>query len=180
MPVTRSAKKRRRIAEYSPLAFLDSLRGSSVKIGTIQRRLAWPLRKDDTHKSRSVHNFLTHIARNQSQVYSDSSVSRGGFGHGLLPDSLKILLYPSRNPPFVWTRSHLHACVLTLAPSSNSWAEARIKIARMTLTIKLDRNWSSFQLANNTPPLSVTGSVIAPSARMQGEVLCARMAECVR
>ena len=47
-----------------------------------------------------------------------------------------------------------------------SWAEAPIKIARMTLTIKLDRNWSSFQLANNTPPLSVTGSVIAPSARM--------------
>jgi hypothetical protein len=46
------------------------------------------------------------------------------------------------------------------------WAEARIKIARMTLTIKLDGNWNSFQLANNTPPLSVTGSVIAPSARM--------------
>jgi hypothetical protein len=46
------------------------------------------------------------------------------------------------------------------------WAEAPIKIARMTLTIKLDRNWSSFQLANNTPPLSVTGSVIAPSARI--------------
>jgi hypothetical protein len=37
----------------------------------------------------------------------------------------------------------------------------------MTLTIKLDRNWSSFQLANNTPPLSVTGSVIAPSARIR-------------
>ena len=36
---------------------LDSLRGSSVKIGTIQRRLAWPLRKDDTHKSRSVQIF---------------------------------------------------------------------------------------------------------------------------
>ena len=35
----------------------DSLRGSSVKIGTIQRRLAWPLRKDDTHKSRSVNNL---------------------------------------------------------------------------------------------------------------------------
>ena len=39
-------------------AMLDSLRGSSVKIGTIQRRLAWPLRKDDTHKSRSVNNFF--------------------------------------------------------------------------------------------------------------------------
>ena len=52
------------------------------------------------------------------------------------------------------------------------WAEAPIKIARMTLTIKLDGNWNSFQLANNTPPLSVTGSVIAPSARMvaQGRV----------
>ena len=37
---------------------LDPLRRSSVKIGTIQRRLAWPLRKDDTHKSRSVTNFL--------------------------------------------------------------------------------------------------------------------------
>jgi hypothetical protein len=40
------------------IVMLDSLRGSSVKIGTIQRRLAWPLRKDDTHKSRSVNNFL--------------------------------------------------------------------------------------------------------------------------
>ena len=38
--------------------FLDSLRGSSVKIGTMQRRLAWPLRKDDTHESGSVLNFL--------------------------------------------------------------------------------------------------------------------------
>ena len=39
----------------------DPLRGSSVKIGTIQRRLAWPLRKDDTHKSRSVNNFFQTI-----------------------------------------------------------------------------------------------------------------------
>ena len=41
-----------------PLIIVDSLRGSSVKIGTIQRRLAWPLRKDDTHKSRSVNHFF--------------------------------------------------------------------------------------------------------------------------
>ena len=40
---------------------MDSLRGSSVKIGTIQRRLAWPLRKDDTHKSRSVSNFFAKL-----------------------------------------------------------------------------------------------------------------------
>ena len=32
----------------------------------------------------------------------------------------------------------------------------------MTLTIKLDGNWSSFQLANSAPPLSVTDSAIAP------------------
>ena len=50
------------------------------------------------------------------------------------------------------------------------WAEAPIKIARMTLTIKLDGNWSSFQLANSAPPLCVTDSAIAPSARM----LCIR------
>ena len=40
---------------------MDSLRGSSVKIGTIQRRFAWPLRKDDTHKSRSVNNLFVQI-----------------------------------------------------------------------------------------------------------------------
>ncbi len=55
---------------------------------------------------------------------------------------------------------------VSASPGAGCWAEAPIKIARMTLTIKLDGNWSSFQLANNTPPLSVTGSVIAPSARM--------------
>jgi len=36
---------------------MDSLRGSSVDIGTIQRRLAWPLRKDHAHRSRSVNRF---------------------------------------------------------------------------------------------------------------------------
>ena len=33
---------------------MDSLRWSSIKLGTIQRILAWPLRNDDTHTSRSV------------------------------------------------------------------------------------------------------------------------------
>ena len=50
--------KQERSESQVELADLDSLRGSSVKIGTIQRRLAWPLRKDDTHKSRSVYNFF--------------------------------------------------------------------------------------------------------------------------
>ena len=35
-------------------SLLDTFRGSSAKIGTTQRKLAWPLRRDDTHKSSSV------------------------------------------------------------------------------------------------------------------------------
>ena len=61
--------------------------------------------------------------------------------------------------------------------SFKRWAEAHEKIARMTLTIKLDRNWSSFQLANSAPPLSVTDSAIAPSARMDRFAL--RLLSCI-
>ena len=46
------------------------------------------------------------------------------------------------------------------------WAEAHIQFARMTLTIKLERNWNSFNLASSALPLSVTDSAIAPSARI--------------
>ena len=49
----------------------DSLRGSSDKIGTIQRRLAWPLRKDDTHKSRSVPSFYAWHSQLQVHGLSD-------------------------------------------------------------------------------------------------------------
>ncbi|PWA63038.1 FBD-like protein [Artemisia annua] len=43
----------------SRLTFVPS--GTSDKIGTIQRRLAWPLRKDDTHKSRNGPNFFLRV-----------------------------------------------------------------------------------------------------------------------
>ena len=50
---------------------LDSSRRSSVKIGTILRRSAWPLRKDDTHKSRSVHNSLNgQSMRNEGVIHA--------------------------------------------------------------------------------------------------------------
>ena len=66
--------------------------------------------------------------------------------------------------------AQLHFLVLVSSHTEHlwrhCWAEAPIKIARMTLTIKLDGNWSSFQLANSAPPLSVTDSAIAPSARI--------------
>ena len=51
------------------------------------------------------------------------------------------------------------------------WAKAPINIARMALTIKLDGNWISFQLANSAPPLCATDSAIAPSAKMKRNVI---------
>ena len=53
---------------------MDSLRGSSVKIGTIQRRLAWPLRKDDTHKI----SFYIHAHVIVSTPIPAGLVSRAG------------------------------------------------------------------------------------------------------
>ena len=68
---------------------------------------------------------------------------------------------------FCWDEHTTHSGMGTLVHQlGRCWAEAHSKIARETLTIKLDRNWSSFQLANSTPPLSVTGNAIAPSARI--------------
>ena len=46
------------------------------------------------------------------------------------------------------------------------WAEGNMQVARMTLTIKPDRNWNSLTLANSALPLSFTDSAITPSARM--------------
>ena len=46
--------------------WVDSLRGSSVRNGTMQRILAWPLRKDDTHKSRSVNKLNNQQLRTRA------------------------------------------------------------------------------------------------------------------
>ncbi|RID49323.1 hypothetical protein BRARA_H00130 [Brassica rapa] len=48
--------------------------GTSDKIGTIQRRLAWPLRKDDTHKSRNGPNFFFSFFFSNRSPSSSSSV----------------------------------------------------------------------------------------------------------
>ena len=70
-------------------------------------------------------------------------------------------------------RSNVKGIAVTTLTSQvllHCWAEAHIKIARMTLTIKLDGNWNSFQLANSAPPLSVTDSAIASSARIAASI----------
>ena len=62
---------------YDPCRVLfdgTSLR-SSAKIGTIQRRLAWPLRKDDTHKSRIVSVFFALELVLLSDVISSGSLT---------------------------------------------------------------------------------------------------------
>ena len=55
---------------------LDLLRESSVKIGTIQRRLAWPLRKDDTHKSRSVNKIVVTECSNERRQDLKKAIGR--------------------------------------------------------------------------------------------------------
>ncbi len=42
-----------------------SIRNTYTKIGTIQRRLAWPLRKDDTQNREAFHIFceLKHLVK---------------------------------------------------------------------------------------------------------------------
>ena len=46
---------------YADAGRLEPRKRSSAKIGTIQRRLAWPLRKDDTHKSRMYHFYFCRL-----------------------------------------------------------------------------------------------------------------------
>ena len=57
---------------------LDSLRGSSVKVGKIQRSLAWPLRKDDARKSRSVNHLRNTCADFPRPNKKGSGGLRGG------------------------------------------------------------------------------------------------------
>ena len=42
------------VQEPQKVLSVDSLQGSSVNVGMVQTRLAWPLRKDDTHTNREV------------------------------------------------------------------------------------------------------------------------------
>ena len=66
------------------LGQLEPRKRSSAKIGTIQRRLAWPLRKDDTHKSRMYHfcfcRYLSAFRR---------SVLRPGPAFGIMAEWLR-------------------------------------------------------------------------------------------
>ena len=68
----RAATQSRGIKGTSGQLVAELLRESSVKIGTIQRRLAWPLRKDDTHKSRKYRTFFA-LLRALLQLAADAA-----------------------------------------------------------------------------------------------------------
>ena len=57
------------VSSIIAVAKMDSLRGSSVNVGTIQRRSAWLLRNDDTHTSRSANN-LSWLSRTWVPMFS--------------------------------------------------------------------------------------------------------------
>lgn len=56
---------RRAASHARARAQLDTLQRSPDKIGTTQRNLAWPFRKDDAHKSRRAHCFTCARVRAQ-------------------------------------------------------------------------------------------------------------------
>ena len=78
---------------------MDSLRGSSDKIGTIQRGSAWPLRKDDTHKSRSVPSFTCPSASAETPMLALNPKPLNPKPQALLLAGSLPLLHPL--PPWV-------------------------------------------------------------------------------
>ncbi|KAG0581193.1 hypothetical protein KC19_4G231200 [Ceratodon purpureus] len=87
---------------------------TSDKIGTIQRRLAWPLRKDDTHKSRNgtgykSKRYKSHKYRPSSPfVSSETSDKIGTIQRRLAWPLRKDDTHKSRNGPNFFPVCQLH------------------------------------------------------------------------
>ena len=78
-----------------PLALrLTPLRASSDQIGTRQRRLAWPLRKDDTHKSGNVRTKLALFLLKMRTKWLSFPSKMACFGHKIVPFSSKLPCFP--------------------------------------------------------------------------------------
>ena len=70
----------------------DSLRGSSVRVGTMQRRLAWPLRKDDTHKSKSD-DFYKSLRVLAKKIKAEQGAARAGILLASFSARLSLSIY---------------------------------------------------------------------------------------
>ena len=64
------------LAHQTPRLLDEYLVLKSVKTGTIQRRLAWPLRKDDTHNSRWSKLFFFRLHRGHSTTFTTTTPTR--------------------------------------------------------------------------------------------------------
>lgn len=69
--------------------------GTYTKIGTIQRRLAWPLRKDDTQNREAFHIFHTPFSSPKSTLPVTTTTQCDGWCHrvhslSILPDTPRV------------------------------------------------------------------------------------------
>ena len=100
--------------QYFQYMFLDHTQctcfGSTyTKIGTIQRRLAWPLRKDDTHKSRMYHWSYSVMVITKDFESFDPGSSPGRTFCFFLIDTGHCRDFHPPLPPDRYTRVHSSA-----------------------------------------------------------------------
>ena len=93
-----------------PLAS-DSLRGSSVTIGTIPWRLAWPLRRDDTHKTIRIPWHLS-VRR-----FRDQRASRHTWMDGWMDGCVHTCMHACMH---AWMHTHKHT-------HTHKWAYAHAR-----------------------------------------------------
>ena len=98
-PIATTHTQKNFVTENHPLAkLLDSFWGSSVKLGKTQRRLAWPVRKDDTHQSRSGKLFSTDA--HEMQIGQPYGVSDGPRASGEVAETCRDTLKVEKWSPF--------------------------------------------------------------------------------
>ena len=121
---------------------------SSVKLGTIQRRLAWPLREDDVRKSRSV-NSMRRTAGSiklAPELERWSGVSRGRREVG---ESTRVVLGDIQNKGVV--QCSLDSCLLL---SSFFARSPLLNYPPQMLTSVDSRRWANFvdRVNDQAPP----------------------------
>ena len=63
------------LVSLEKLSYLSARFGSTyTKIGMIQRRLAWPLHKDDTQIHQAFHIFLDSVGEGEGGMFRENSI----------------------------------------------------------------------------------------------------------
>ena len=113
--------------------------------------------QNSTFFSLYKHRQFPHIKQpGATRVHGGAKIPRGGF-------RIKTQQQPSCRTLAI------SECRMLSCPSPHN-------LAGMTMTIKLDGNWSSCQLTNSAPPLSITDSAISSSAAATHTLLRLRAA----